>query len=118
MKKTILIFCVLFSIISLNAQVSFAGIWDTGQDNTKVKIAEENGVYSGTIYSSEKVEAEIGKQLLKEVKLDDDDWKGRLFSPKKGKWYDAKLEIKEGELHIRVKAGILKKTVKWRRVEN
>jgi uncharacterized protein (DUF2147 family) len=118
MKKFGLTVCIFFSVITVYAQDSFIGIWDTGKENTKIEITRENGVYFGAIHSSDREEAKIGAQLLKDVKLDNNEWKGRLYNAKKEKWYDAKLEIKDGELHIRVKAGIAGKTVKWKRVED
>ena len=53
MTKVTLVFCILFSAITMNAQQSIAGIWNIGNDNTKIEITEANGVYEAKIISSD-----------------------------------------------------------------
>lgn len=112
-----LITCLLvFSAISMQAQESIAGIWNTGKDNTKIEITKEDGAYVGKIQSSDNAKAETGTLMLKEVKAVAGEWKGKLYSPKKGKWYDAVLKEAEGQLLITVKAGLMTSTVEWKKV--
>ncbi len=111
--KTVLMCFILFSTLTLSAQQTPSGIWNTGKDNTKIEIKEENGVYAGKIVSSDNAKAEIGKLLLKEIELVDGEWKGKLFAAKKGKWMDAVLKEKGNQLLITVKAGLMKKTIEW-----
>ncbi len=113
--KIIVTFCMLFLAITMNAQQAITGIWNMGKDNTKIEITEENGVFGGKIVSSDNANAKIGNQLLKEVKSVGGEWKGKLYSPKKGKWFDAVL-VEEGDLLlVTVKAGIMSKTVEWKK---
>jgi uncharacterized protein (DUF2147 family) len=98
----------------MNAQ-SIAGIWNTGQDNTKIEITEKSGVYSGNVVSSDNAEVKIGKLFLKEVKSSGGKWKGKLYSPKKDTWYNAVLEEKGNLLLVTVKAGITNKTIEWKK---
>lgn len=114
MKNLAVMVCILFSTLSINAQQSIAGIWNTGKENTKIEIKEEaNGAYAGTVVSSDNANAKIGKQLIKDVKLVDGEWKGKLFAAKKKKWMDAVLKEKNNQLLITVKAGLMSKTIKW-----
>ena len=111
--KIVLMCCMLVSTITMNAQQSIAGIWNTGKDNTKIEITEEEGAYEGKIISSDNAKAKIGKSLLKEIQSVDGEWQGKLFAAKKGKWMDAVLEEKDNQLLITVKAGLMSKTVTW-----
>ena len=113
--KFAIITIILFSAFTMNAQQAPTGIWNTGKDNTKIEIKEADGVYEGIILSSDNAKAPVGKQLLKDVKLVDGAWTGKLFAAKKGKWMDAVLEEKGKQLLITVSAGFMSKTVEWTR---
>lgn len=113
--RILLMLCILLSSLTMNAQQSIAGIWNTGNDNTKIEITKANDVYEGKIVSSDNAKAKIGKQLLKEVKSVDGEWKGKLFAAKRGKWMDAVLEEKGNQLQVTVKAGWMSKTLEWRK---
>lgn len=105
--------CILFSALTMNAQTSLKGIWDMGQDNTKIEITENNGTYQGSIVSSDNPNAKIGNVILKEVKSVSGNWKGKLYSPKKDEWFDADLKVEGKQLLVTVKAGWKSKTVQW-----
>lgn len=113
--KTLITLCFLFSALNMHSQQSLTGTWNTGQENTIIEITEINKVYSGKIISSDNDNAKIGNQLLKEVKLTGGKWKGKMYSPKKNKWFDAVLEEKDEQLQVTVKAGIMSKTLEWKR---
>lgn len=110
----ILIMCFLLATtVTMNAQQSIVGIWNTGKENTKIEIAEVDGLYQGKIISSENKEAPVGKLLLKDVKAVRKGYKGKLFAAKKGEWMDADIKEKNGELSITVSAGFMSKTLEW-----
>lgn len=111
--KFALTFCFLFSVMAMNAQHSLTGVWDTGQDNTKVKITESNNIFAGTIISSDRSDARIGKLLIKDLKQQNGIWKGKVYAAKKGKWYDATVKEKGNALLISVKVGLVSKTLEW-----
>ena len=113
MKKISVLICVLFSTLSMYAQQSIAGIWDTGKDNTKIEITQANDLYEGKIVASDNSKAPIGKLLIKEIKSIDGEWHGKLFAAKKGKWMDAVLKEEGQQLFITVKAGLMSKTIEW-----
>ena len=110
-----ILFSLFLSIISLHAQTAPTGVWNTGTDNTKIEIAEADGSYVGTLISSDNEKAKVGKQLLKDIELDGETWKGKLYAPKKGKWIDAVLEEKGEELLITVGSGFMSKTLEWKK---
>ena len=111
--KITLMFSFLFLTFMINAQQSPIGIWNTGKDNTKVEILDDDKSKVGTIISSDNVKANIGKRLIKDIQLVDGKWQGKLFADKKGKWMDAVFKIKDNSLHITVKKGLMSKTIKW-----
>jgi len=115
MKKFTIVLFAFFAVLSINAQDSLTGIWNTGEDNTKVEITENDGAFSGKILSSDNAKAKIGNQILKDVKFSKGEGKGKMYAAKKGKWYDATLKQKENQLELKIKAGIMSKTIKWKK---
>jgi len=107
-------FCMLCFALTMHAQ-SIAGVWNTGQENTKIEITEKSGVYSGKLVASDNAKAKIGALLIKDVKSVGGEWEGKMYSPKKGKWYNATLEEKGGQLLVTVKSGWMSKTVEWKK---
>ena len=115
MKNLALIFFILFSTTTMNAQHSIAGIWNTGDDNTKIEITENDGAFYGKILSSDNTKANIGKQILKDVKFSNGEGKGKMYAAKKGKWYDAVLKENGNQLDVTIKVGFMKKTLEWKK---
>jgi len=114
MKNLSILIVVLFTTMSINAQ-SLAGVWNTGDENTKIEITEDDGIVKGKILSSDNAEAKIGNQILKDVKLNKGEWKGKLYAAKKGEWYDAVLKENGNQLDITIKVGWMSKTVHWKK---
>ena len=96
----------------MNAQ-SITGVWNTGEDNTKIEITEDNGTLSGKIHSSDNAKANIGNQILKDVKSKNGTWEGKMYAAKKGEWYDAVLKENGNQLDITIKVGWITKTLAW-----
>ena len=84
-----------------------------GEDNTRIEIVENNAVYSAKIISSDNAKAKIGAQFLKAVKLDGKAWKGKLYSAKRGKWYDVTITRKGDQVFATIDAGLMSKTLEW-----
>jgi len=114
MKKLSILILVLFTTISMNAQ-SLVGVWNTGEDNTKIEITEDKGVANGKILSSDNVKAKIGNQILKDFKSSNGAWKGKLYAAKKGEWYDAVLKENGSQLDITIKVGWMTKNITWKK---
>ena len=111
MKTIIFTICILLTSITLSAQDSISGVWDMDEENTKIEIKKNQDFYSGTVLSSDKLQA--GALMLKDIKSVDGEWKGKLFSLKKKKWYDAVLEKKDEKLFVTIDAGFMSKTFEW-----
>ena len=114
MKKIKVFMLILFASISLNAQ-SLAGVWNTGEDNTKIEITDDNGVFKGKLISSDNKKANIGTQILKDIKFNNGEYKGKLYAAKRGEWYDAVLKENGNQLDITIKVGWMSKTVEWKK---
>ena len=111
--KILLICYIVFSPMVMNAQASLDGIWNMGQDNTKIEITEDNGSYVGKIVSSDNANAKIGNIILKDVKSVGGKWKGKMYSPKRNEWYDAVVALEGKQLLLTVGSGFKSKTLKW-----
>ena len=143
MKK--LLFLVLFMATAMlgQAQVSkMIGLWNTYDDKTgdlrsTVKIYEEKGTYEAvitTLYEKDasgkfkvmkapyakEFEGVVGTHLFKEMKVDGDQLKGKIYDPESTKTYNAKVsyKAKTDELNVRGsldKAGVLGRSQTWKR---
>lgn len=108
---------LFLGIISINTQ-PIIGLWNTGKDNTIVEISEVNGEFLGKIKSSDNEKAAAGNVILKDVRKTSDGWRGKLFVPKKQKWYDVQITPNETKLDLTVTAGFFEKEVQWSKVKN
>lgn len=113
MKPLSILLFVLFSTLSINAQSSIEGIWNTGKENTKIKIKKNNNEIEGVILSSDNAKAPIGKLMIKEVIEKNAVFRGKLDVIKKGKWVDAVFNRKGDTLNITVSSGWMSKTIQW-----
>lgn len=106
---------LLFSVIAVASTTaqSIVGIWNTGEENTKIEITEDNGVISGKLLSSDNAKAKIGNQILKDLQYSNGEYKGKMYAAKKDKWYDAVLKENGDHLDITIKVGMMKKTLSW-----
>lgn len=117
MKNLILI--AVFSVfgLSLYSQTDITGVWNTGDQNTLVKIEKVEDVFIGKIVSSDNPSAKIGNTLIKDVILKKGKWTGQMFAPRKGEWYDAEFKAKENILEIEISVGFMSKTLEWTKEE-
>ncbi|MEL6971131.1 MAG: DUF2147 domain-containing protein [Bacteroidota bacterium] len=115
MKKIITTLCVLFSVLALSGQSLITGVWNLGTDNTKVEITADSNVCSGAVVASDNTNLKIGTAMLRNLQYVRGTWRGEMYSPKNQKWYPAALEGNGDELEISVKAGLITKTLNWRR---
>lgn len=114
--KSFLLILLLWFPFSLVAQDSLAGAWQTGEDNSVVKVTEQDGVYSGKLVSSDNPKAKMGTEILKDFRQADGAWKGSLYAAKRGKWYKASIVPSANTLNIIVSAGIVTQKVTWKKV--
>ena len=143
MKKLLFLFLFIATAMLGQAQVSkMVGQWNTFDDKTgdmrsTVKIYEEKGTYLAvvtTLYEKDAngkyqvmkapypkgYEGVVGTQLFKEMKVDGDQLKGRVYDPESQKTYHGKItyKAKTDELVLRGsldKAGLLGRSQTWKR---
>lgn len=107
MKNAALFVAILFSATTVYSQQEIAGIWNTGENNTKIEITEDAGLFVGKIISSDDSSIKIGNQILKDVKFNNGEGKGKVYAAKKGKWYDAVLQRKDNYIEVKLKVGLI-----------
>ena len=143
MKK--LLFIILFMATAMlgQAQVSkMIGQWNTYDDKTgdlrsTVKIYEEKGTYEAvitTLYEKDangkyqvmkapyakEFEGVVGTHLFKEMKVDGEHLKGKIYDPESTNTYNGKVsyKAKTDELIVRGsldRAGLLGRSQTWKR---
>ena len=143
MKKLFVLFFFVASATFGQAQVSkMLGQWNTFDDKTgdmrsTVRIYEEKGTYQAeiiTLYEKDakgkyqvmkapypkEYEGVVGSQLFKEMKVQGDHLKGKIYDPESQKTYHGKVtyQAKTDELVLRGsldKAGLLGRSQTWKR---
>lgn len=115
MKNFILIIAIFYSF-SVIAQDSLSGVWATGDDNTKIEISEENSEIEGKIKSSDNQKAKIGKVILKDLKEDGNQWKGRIYAARRGEWHNVEIIPREEVLELKISVGLFSKTLEWKKI--
>jgi len=113
MKTFLIFFGLLLTSISMNAQQSIEGLWNTGQDNTKIEIIST----AGKIHSSDNEKATVGKLIVKELKKMDNTYKGKIYLIKRNRWVDAVFVPNGNFLNVTISAGLQSKTLKWSKVK-
>lgn len=113
MKNITFVFVFLLGAISINAQ-SIEGLWNTGKENTIVKIKKVDNLYEGAIYSSDNSNAPIGKLIVKDIEKKEGTYIGKIYVDKKRKWYNAEFIRTGNKLKVTVSSGLMDKTVDWK----
>ena len=116
--KALYIVLLLLMSVSVSAQEAIQGLWQTGRENTKIEISQNNSEWVGKIKSSDNEKATIGKVILKDLKKQNENWIGKLFVIKRQKWFDMEITSKGTKLDLIVSAGFSEKKVQWSKVEN
>jgi hypothetical protein len=113
--KTFTLFLALFlTSISINAQQSVEGLWNSGQDNTQIEIIST----TGKIYSSDNDKATVGKLIIKDLKKTENTYKGKLHLIRRNRWVDAVFVRNGNYLNVTISAGWQSKTLKWQLEKN
>lgn len=107
----------LFALLSFGtrAQSTIDGVWNTGDHNTKIEITEQKGLLMGVIKTSDHEKAEPGTIILKDLQKSSAVWKGKVYAIRRGQWYDVEVTPNRDVLELVVRAGIIKKSLKWKR---
>lgn len=121
------------------------GTWLTDQGDSKVEVQPCGKKYCGKIVwlknptyaddhdlagqplrdrnnedESKQSRSIMGLMILSGLQYDADDkrWEdGKIYSPRKGKEYDAEVWLEDGKLHVEGSVMFFSKTVKWTRAQ-
>ena len=141
MKRTSFLVVALFFIATIFAQTPILGEWITVDDNTGERKSvvtiyqAENGKYYGKIVELFELDAAaavceectgaehnqpiVGLTIIRDMQLVDGELRnGKVLDPDNGKFYYAKVYLKDGKLILRGsldKAGILGRSQTWLR---
>ncbi|WP_375582817.1 hypothetical protein [Cyclobacterium xiamenense] len=118
MKHSIALIGFILTLAFPPSHEPIEGVWHTGQDNTRIEIIQDQGEWLGKIRSSDNDLVRIGKIVLKDLEKHADVWTGKIFSPKRDRWFEVEITPTETKLHLLVSAGFSQKQVEWTRSSN
>lgn len=142
-KKLITLMLLVFTAVLAQAQVGkMIGEWNTYDDKTgdlrsTIRISENKGTYHAVIIAVYEKDANgkfyelkppypkdyegvVGTQVFKEMKVDGEHLKGKIYDPESKKTYNGKVtyKAKKDELSVRGsldRAGLLGRSQIWKR---
>ncbi len=117
MKSLFITVFISLVCLSFSAFENLSGVWNTGNQNTQVKMEKHNEVFEGRIISTDSDNTKPGALIVKEVKYVKGEWVGKIYAPKRDEWYNAKFRIVDDKLTITITVGFFSKTVEWTEVK-
>jgi uncharacterized protein (DUF2147 family) len=109
---------IAFLVTGINevvAQQRITGQWNSGRENSIVKIYQVDGEYYGKVITSDRKEA-IDKLALKDLNIQGTSWSGKIYIFKRQKWFDVTIEPTESTLILTISNGILQRQIEWAKV--
>ena len=97
------------------AQPSILGRWNIGQENTVIEVKETAGKIEGRIVTSDHTKVPIGRLILKDVYRVNQNFKGKLYSLRKGKWFDAEFYLKQEKMEVAITVGWATRKINWKK---
>ena len=113
LKKILVVLVAGLFSLNVFGQSDLSGEWIVGKKNTHIKFYKSESGYVGKIVSSDNPKAEIGKLMVKDLKQIKGTWKGKVFSPKRNKWFSAEFTPETDKLKIKISAGFFSKKTEW-----
>jgi uncharacterized protein (DUF2147 family) len=142
MPRIALAFAALLALcpVLTRADVSpdaIVGVWLTETADSKIEIGKAGTGYAGKVIwlkepqrdgkpvtdaknadASLRTRPLLGLEAMSNiVYAGGGKWTGNLYSPRKGRSFAAELTVHDGKLDVKVKEGILSKTVTWTSVK-
>ena len=113
MSTLALVLSLLLAPAVVHADEPIEGRWHTPKAEGTVEIDVDGGVLTGKLVASTNENATLGTVILRDFRRSGDGWKGKIYSPKRGKTADATLTLEDQKLVIEVSAGLRTKTIVW-----
>jgi uncharacterized protein (DUF2147 family) len=111
--SSILLAMMLYFPLCAEAQSGLEGVWNTGEDNSKVEIFEQDGEYFGKLISSDNPKAKMGTEILRNFSQVNGIWQGTIYAVKRDKLYKASITPAGDTLKIAVSAGMVTQKLSW-----
>lgn len=111
--KILIVLLSLFTIFQNSPEHSIIGTWNTLEDNTKINIIEQKGMFFGRINSSDNPKAQVGRLILKDLVKSGNAWTGKIFAIKKNQWYDVEINSEKSTLKLKIQVGFITKNLIW-----
>lgn len=92
------------------------GTWKIPEEEVEVEIRKENDLYQGVIITADKDEL-VGKRLLHDLKENSGAYTGKFYAIRKDRLVNVTCIPEGDELTVEISAGLMGKTMKWKRVE-
>lgn len=99
---------------------SIVGKWKDPDEDAVVQIENKGGYYEGALVEDAQHPDGVSTKIFKNLVYDSDKgmWKGQVYSVKKKKDYDVEIKMTDNaSFTMKVKAGIVSKTIVWSRVQ-
>ena len=99
---------------------ALVGLWQHESQPVVVEIKATDGLIQGVIARQDEKPDAVGKTLFRDLEYDpgSKSWSGRIFVLKLEKEKNVRVVLESPEqFEMTVKAGFIKKTVTWKRVE-
>lgn len=110
-----MLFGLLCQSYFLNAQNDISGIWNTGEDETKIEIKRLESEWKGRVLSSNNSDFKPNTVVLRKLTKKGELWRGQIYAPKRNEWYNVEITQKENLLSLEVSLGFLSRTIEWER---
>jgi len=111
-----LIFVVFSASISAQEQIKplRKGIWLTGSNGSKIETYQKDGQWFGKLIASDKQDAPLGIDVLRNFALKEGKWQGEVYSIKREQTAEAIIEPSKESLLIEVSIAFFSKTLEWK----
>lgn len=96
------------------------GVFLNKDSGRKIEVYKENNQYFGKIteLGKEGGKAQVGTIVLKNLTYTEGKWSGKVYAPKRDSDYPVVITLPDpGTMSIRVNAGIITRTLTWKRVQ-
>ncbi len=117
MKNLIVLTVLSLLGFKLMAQQDIKGVYDIGEENTKVEIYDKEGSIWGKIVSSDNEKVKIGTDILRRFTYKDNKWVGTMYAIRKKKEMDAELVNEDEILNVIIHVGFITKNLYWKKQE-
>ncbi len=100
---------------------SIVGSFADKDNGTTVEVYKEKNQYFGkiTMLTNSGGKARVGTILLRNLTYVDNQWNGKIYAPKREQEYPVTITLNDpGTMVLKVDAGMMTRTLTWKRVQS